>query len=295
MERWLHDGCRCTDPTCAPGTCPCGGAGARRYVARLGESRGWSCLRCGRPELAGRLCGDCAAIVATERATLPARPSYPCAFCRARRGAGLDLGGVFLCDVCSSWDLWNTPPRSADDVLPPCSFCGEVPHRVGIVAGPTIYLCSRCVARAHALRRADHRDPPRNAPRACSFDGKSFRELGELFVVGELAFCDECVGLFDELHPVLDMKARLGISSGAEADRCIACGGGEHLLRPEHGPSLCKACVDAGKRVGPWCLVCNHAIDAAERAAEVESGFLCEHCTVRELHLARLTAFVEQG
>jgi hypothetical protein len=294
MERWVNDPCRCLEPDCSPGACPCGGSGARRFVASRRASRARSCLRCGRSGLTGSLCGDCAAIVAVQRARLPREHAYPCAFCRAWHGGAIDLGGVFLCAGCSSSDIWEGSLPDADSAVPPCSFCGEVPRRAGIIAGPTIYLCSPCVARAHALRGADRRDPPRAAPPSCSFDGKTFPELRELFVVGELAFCVECVGLLDDLLPALDRRARLGLAHGAKTDRCVSCGGGEAVRRPEHGPWLCAACVRAGKRVGRWCLTCRGGIDAAERAAQVREGFLCARCTDWELHVARLTSFAER-
>jgi hypothetical protein len=158
-----------------------------------------------------------------------------------------------------------------------------------------IYVCSPCVARAHTMRRADRRDPPRDTPRSCSFDGKGFRELRELFVVGELAFCDECVGLFDIVLPASDMRARLALARGAKTDRCASCGGGEAILRTNYGPSLCMTCVRAGTRVGRWCLVCDRGIDAAERAARVRDGFVCASCTDWALHVARLTVFAERG
>jgi hypothetical protein len=296
MERWVNDPCcRCLAPDCSPGACPCGGRWALHYVASMRQWRTWSCLRCGRSGLTGRLCGDCAAIVDTERERPHAAPSYRCAFCRARRGAAIDLGGgYFLCEVCKSTDVWRGSLPNAVE-LPPCSFCGEVPRRAGVVAGPMVYLCSPCVARAHALRRADRRDLPRDTLRHCSFDGKGFRELRELFVVGDLAFCDECMGLFDDIFPALDMSARLGIARGAPDDRCASCGGAEAVLRPEHGPSLCAACVHAGTRVGRWCLVCNGGIDAAEHAARVRDGLLCTRCTAFELHVARLVAFAARA
>jgi hypothetical protein len=303
MERWVNDSCRCLEPDCSPGACACGGVRARDHVAYLRKWRTESCLRCGRPELVSRLCGDCAAFVAMHRAAFvaiqrtcaPALPSYLCAFCRARRGASLDLGGgVFLCEVCSSDDLWRYPLPNPQPIAPPCSFCGEVPHRVGIVAGPTVYVCSRCVARAHAMRRADRRDPPQDASRSCSFDGKTFRELREIFVAGDVTFCDECMGLLDDVFPAIDMRARLGLARGTETDRCACCSGTEGVLRPEHGPSLCADCVSAGTRVGRWCRLCGHGIDAAEHAAQVRDGFLCPSCTASELHTARLIAFAHR-
>jgi hypothetical protein len=296
MERWVNDSCRCLSPDCPPGACPCGGLGARGYVASLYRWGPRSCLRCGRPELQSHLCGDCCAAIAdVQRTRPPAAPSYLCAFCRAPCGAGIDLGsGVFLCDLCSSADVWRSPLPKSHHSLPPCSFCGEVPRRAGIVAGPTIYVCSRCVARAHALRRADRRDPPRDTSRSCSFDGKGFCELREVFIVGDLAFCDECMGLFDDIFPAIDMRARLALSGGTEADRCACCRGAEGLRRPEHGPALCAACVHAGTPVGRWCKLCGHGIDATAHAAQLRDGFLCASCTASELHAARLIAFARR-
>jgi hypothetical protein len=259
MERWVNDPCRCLLPNCPPGACECGGVGARGYVAGLFNGAPRSCLRCGRGELGGRLCGDCAALIDTQR-TSPARllcaPAYVCAVCRVRCGAGIDVGdAVFLCEACSSTDVLGAPCPTSQDV-PPCSFCGEVPRRVGLVAGPTVYVCSACAARAHALRWTDRRDPPRDTSRHCSFDGKGFRELRELFVVGDVSFCDECLGLLDDIFSSVDMRS----------------------VRP-------------GTRVGRWCELCGHGIDPAERAAQIRDGFLCASCTATELHTARLIAF----
>jgi hypothetical protein len=144
------------------------------------------------------------------------------------------------------------------------------------------------------MRRVDHRDPPRDTSRSCSFDGKGFRELRELFVVGDLTFCDECLGLLDEILPALVMRACLGIARGTRTDRCARCGGTEGVLRPEHGLSLCAACVRGGTRVGRWCELCDHGIDAAERAAEIRDGFLCASCRASEVHHARLIAFAQR-
>lgn len=292
VERWLNDACRCLDSDVVPGACLCGGAGARRFVELWQSDRWRTCLRCGRPGLMGRLCSDCAPIVDAERSPQPTAPSYRCALCTARHGAAIDLGGTFLCEVCSSWDLWGGPfPERGSHALPACSFCGEVPRRAAIIAGPAAYVCSPCIAGARALRPIDRRDPPRDTPRACSFDGKSFRELRELFVVGDLSFCDECMGLFDDILPAADMRARLGLARGTEADRCAVCGGHEAVQTPERGPSLCAKCVNAGRRVGRWCLRCDRGIAPAERVARIGDRFLCASCTDGEVHTAKLVAF----
>lgn len=233
-------------------------------------------------------------ILGAERAQALARgedvasaPAFFCGWCGRGHEAGFDLGGVLLCDLCADDDAWVYPSQLGQTTTP-CSFCHSIPVRTALVAGPGIFICSPCAERARSLRRADQRDRPRDSVRSCSFDGKSFAELQELFVVGDLSFCDECLALLDVILPAADLRARLGVQRAGEGGRCATCGAppdGRTLLQPERGPALCEPCLRAASRVGRTCVKCGDGIDIAGPVASMP---LCACCADIELQVARL-------
>ena len=83
--------------------------------------------------------------------------------------------------------------RVIDGGLLRCSFCSRTQRRVPkLIAGPSVYICSDCVALARTW-------PAGDPGRTCSFCGKW--APGELRVVtkGTTSICGECLGLCDEI------------------------------------------------------------------------------------------------
>jgi hypothetical protein len=102
----------------------------------------------------------------------------------------------------------------------PCSFCGRSREECAkLIAGPGVWICDGCVARASGLARgvavADHAEvplgvePPRSQA-TCSFCGKQTRKVRRLVVSGRASapggkvspgtrICNECLELCEEI------------------------------------------------------------------------------------------------
>jgi ClpX C4-type zinc finger len=102
----------------------------------------------------------------------------------------------------------------------PCSFCGRS-HEEGVqlIAGPRVYICERCVARATRLSAgAAVEDPaeaamllePSGSTARCSFCGKDAGQVRHLVASGlagapagkfgdRARICDECLHLCEEI------------------------------------------------------------------------------------------------
>ena len=85
-------------------------------------------------------------------------------------------------------------PRTGRPVR--CDGCGESLHEgMQLVAGPGVYLCDACFARAAA--RLTPRQPPANAVR-CRFC-RQMRPPAETTSVGPVVICADCLGGIEQL------------------------------------------------------------------------------------------------
>jgi hypothetical protein len=115
---------------------------------------------------------------------------------------------------------WRRVPPLLQGPVGPCSFCGRTRKEVAqLIAGPRVFICERCVARAVRLAAGAAveglpdvpmlLEPSRSKVR-CSFCGKDTRQVRHL-VAGGLAgapagkfgdrarICDECLQLCQEI------------------------------------------------------------------------------------------------
>jgi hypothetical protein len=102
----------------------------------------------------------------------------------------------------------------------PCSFCGRSPEQCAkLIAGPGIWICDACVARATGLVRGAVAtdleqvplvvEPP-HSQATCSFCGKQVEQVRQLVVSGRASapggkfgqgsrICDQCLALCEEI------------------------------------------------------------------------------------------------
>ena len=93
--------------------------------------------------------------------------------------------------------VWRSRNARRDAV---CTFCGRPPSEVArLIAGPNVYICNGCVARADAVvaRRPRAEETMRLADRRsrarCSFCGKRASEERPVVEVEEASVCRGCV------------------------------------------------------------------------------------------------------
>jgi ATP-dependent protease Clp ATPase subunit len=92
-----------------------------------------------------------------------------------------------------------------------CSFCGKTQKQVKkLIAGPSVYVCDRCMRRAQAViaqpgRTASTPTATIEQVRAetlaaqCSFCGKHRYQVAAMASAGDARICDECLELCDEI------------------------------------------------------------------------------------------------
>jgi ATP-dependent protease Clp ATPase subunit len=95
-----------------------------------------------------------------------------------------------------------------------CSFCGSGQRQVGhLIAGPHVYICDRCVIRAHAVIAGQgqtasthlatiHQVGDAYEAAQCSFCGKRRYQVAGMAAAApgdNLAVCEECLDLCDEI------------------------------------------------------------------------------------------------
>ena len=91
----------------------------------------------------------------------------------------------------------------------PCSFCGRSREECEkLIAGPGVFICERCVARASGLaggQAAEERaeppmllEPPGSEVR-CGFCGLEARRARRLVAAGDARICDRCLTLSEEI------------------------------------------------------------------------------------------------
>lgn len=89
--------------------------------------------------------------------------------------------------------VWRTRGRPPRDAV--CTFCGRPPSEVAkLVAGPDVYICDGCVARAEKGLGAGTTAPARSRT-ACSFCGKRRADDRPLIVAEAAAVCADCLRL----------------------------------------------------------------------------------------------------
>jgi ATP-dependent protease Clp ATPase subunit len=97
---------------------------------------------------------------------------------------------------------------------PSCSFCGSSQQQVEhLIAGPHVYICDRCVGRAHLVIAGQsytastpiarmRQVSPEDQAAECSFCGKHRHKVAAMAAAApgdQLTVCDECLELCDEL------------------------------------------------------------------------------------------------
>jgi hypothetical protein len=110
---------------------------------------------------------------------------------------------------------WTVRGDLAGDLA--CSFCARAQRHVQtLIAGPGVFICDRCVARADAAIAAGDPDAvgplravPQEADGRCSFCGKHRRRVSGLAITAgspahkadaNVAICAECLALCGDIH-----------------------------------------------------------------------------------------------
>src|SRR5579871_189222 len=103
--------------------------------------------------------------------------------------------------------VWKSRNSKRDMV---CTFCERPPSEVAkLLAGPDVYICDACVARAEGAVGRAGRQPgftiaPRSSKIRCSFCGKRGPER-QVVATPKANVCDECVAISRQ---ILDDRAK---------------------------------------------------------------------------------------
>jgi hypothetical protein len=100
--------------------------------------------------------------------------------------------------------------RKDDGEARTCSFCGRPQRKARrLVGGPGVFICERCVTLAEGVLATESKaETPLGVLAAlsdektrerCSFCGKRHAEVSALASTGDVAICEECLKLCDEI------------------------------------------------------------------------------------------------